>query len=67
MTDALSLFHEGYDTSEIAKILGCHESTAYNEIHRLKERDRKAKIRSFTFHPNKDLCGKVPYAGREAQ
>lgn len=66
MMDALSLFRQGYDTSEIAYILGCQESTAYNEIHRLKEQERKAKIGKFTFHPNKASRSKIPYAGREA-
>lgn len=66
MTDALTLFRQGCDTSEIAKALGCQEATAYNEIHRLREREMKAKINKFTFHPNKSLRGKVPYAGREA-
>ncbi|MCZ7856024.1 hypothetical protein O9X81_05310 [Agrobacterium salinitolerans] len=64
MTDPLTLFRQGYYTSEIAYILGCQEATAYNEIHRLKKLERAPK--PITFHPNQDQQGRVPYAGREA-
>lgn len=35
----ISLFREGKDTYEISRILGCSEATAYNSIHRAKERE----------------------------
>lgn len=65
MTDALTLFRQGYDTAEIAYILGCQEATAYNELARLREAARKAKYTAFTFCTKEESRGKIPYAGRE--
>lgn len=65
MTNALTLLRAGYDTTEIAQFLGTTEAKAYNEIGRLREQERKAKIKAFTFHPKAEQRGKIPYAGRE--
>lgn len=65
MTNALTLLRAGYDTSEIAEILKTTEAKAYNEITRLREEERKARYRAFTFCTKEESRGKIPYAGRE--
>ncbi len=49
----LSLFHQGLDTADIAAHLGCSEATAYNLIHKEREKRRKFK--------------RIKYAGAEAR
>lgn len=39
----LRLFNEGMDTIEIAEYLGCSEATAYNLLHRARQKARKWK------------------------
>jgi DNA-binding CsgD family transcriptional regulator len=58
MITALSLLRSGGDTLQIAKILGCKEHTAYNEIHRLREEERAKGY-------EKPDRLKIPYAGRK--
>ncbi|MFB7145003.1 hypothetical protein ACWGMK_06135 [Agrobacterium deltaense] len=65
MTNALTLLRDGYDTAEIAEILKTTEAKAYNEITRLREEERKAKYKAFTFCTKEESRGKIPYAGRE--
>lgn len=65
MTNALTLLRDGYDTAEIAEILKTTEAKAYNEITRLREQERKARYKAFTFCTKEESRGKIPYAGRE--
>lgn len=65
MTNALTLLRSGYDTSEIADILKTTEAKAYNEIARLREDERRARFKAFTFCTKEESRGKIPYAGRE--
>ncbi|MGN7959150.1 hypothetical protein [Agrobacterium radiobacter] len=65
MTNALTLLRAGYDTAEIAEILKTTEAKVYNDASRLREEERKAKFRAFTYHRKEESRGKIPYAGRE--
>lgn len=65
MTNALTLLRDGYDTAEIAEILKTTEAKTYNDIIRLREDERKAKVKAFTFCSKAESRGKIPYAGRE--
>lgn len=57
MITALSLLRSGKNTLQISKILKCKEHTAYNEIHRLREKERALEA-------GKPDRLKIGYAGR---
>lgn len=50
-TDAYELFRRGYDTLDIAKLLGCSEALIYNQLSRRRNRIYSSYL--------------LPYAGKD--
>jgi len=66
MSKALTLFRSGYDTAEIAYILGRSEADVYNELARLREESRAANVAVIKYHPAKDAWGTPPMRAENA-
>ena len=66
MSKALTLFRSGYDTAEIAYILGRSEADVYNELARLREESRAANVAVIKYHPGKDAWGVPAMRGENA-
>lgn len=65
--NALEFFRRGYDTKEIANLLRVDEQEIYNEIHRLREDERKPPaergLARFNMPTDKPKRGPVRFAG----